>query len=144
MTREKTKGETTVVTLAQHFVSGRVVSRGVTKDSFTLGASLENLILYMASPNGLDDREGRRRWSQMMLLVAGKKMAGWSEVAKESGVVPAAEVAPYAWAHRFLPQEAKKVSSGDDERGKVPLPWLNLVATGRVTFRWTKCYEDVT
>ena len=79
-----------------------------------------------------------------MLLVAGKKMAGWSEVAKESGPVPAAEVAPYAWTHRFLPHEAKKVSSGGDERGKVPLPWLNLVATGGVTFKWTRFNDRMT
>ena len=77
-----------------------------------------------------------------MLLVAGKKMAGWSEVQKESGLVPAAEVAPYAWTHRFLPQEAARVSGGDDERVKVPLPWLNLVA--RVTFKWTIFHDEIT
>ena len=66
-----------------------------------------------------------------MLLVAGKKMSGWSEVEKESGPVPAAEVAPYTWAHRFLPQQAKKVSGGADARGTVSLPWLHLVARGR-------------
>ena len=72
-----------------------------------------------------------------MLLVAGKKMAGWSEVEKESGFLPAAEVAPYTWAHRFLPQEARKVSVGVNGRGKMSLPWLNLVAGGEdVTFRW--------
>ena len=78
-----------------------------------------------------------------MLLVAGKKMAGWSEVEKERGLVPAAEVAPYTWAHRFLPQEAKKVSSGDDERAKVPLPWLNLVATGGVQFKWIRFHDEI-
>ena len=72
-------------------------------------------------------------------------MAGWSEVEKESGLVPAAEVAPYAWAHRFLPQEAKKVSGGGDERGKVSLPWLSLVATGGVpNFRWTRFDDEMT
>ena len=113
--------------------------RRATKDPFSLGASLVNLILYMASPNGLGDHEGRRSWSLMMLLVTGKKMAGWSGVAKESGLVPAAEVVPYAWAHRFLPQEAKKVSGGADARGKVSLPWLHLVATGEeVPFKWSR------
>merc|ERR1719201_886240 len=144
MGRERTEGDTAIVKLARHFVSGQIISRGVTKDPFSLGASLVNLILYLASPNGLDDREGRRRWCQMMLLVAGKKMAGWSEVAKERGLVPAAEVAPYAWAHRFLPHEAKKVSGGGDERGKVPLPWLNLVATGGVKFKWTRFHDVMT
>merc|ERR1719362_1472119 len=71
-------------------------------------------------------------------------MAGWSDIEKERGLIPAAEVVPYAWAHRFLPHEAKKVPSGDDERGKVPLPWLNLVATGGVTFKWTRCHDGVT
>ena len=79
-----------------------------------------------------------------MLLVAGKKMVGWSEVEKERGIIPAAEMAPYAWAHRFLPQEAAKVSGGDDERGKVPLPWLNLVATARVEFKWIKFHPEIT
>merc|ERR1719506_2817243 len=108
--------DTTVVTLARHFTSGRIISGGVTKDPFSLKTAI-NLILYMASPNGLDDREGRRSWSQMMLLVAGKKMAGWSEVKKESGHVPAAEVAPYTWAHRFLPEEAAKLSAGGNVLG---------------------------
>ena len=79
-----------------------------------------------------------------MLLVAGKKMDGWSEVEKASGPVPAAEVAPYTWAHRFLPHEAKKVSGGGDARDKVPLPWLNLVATGGVTFKWTRFDDEMT
>ena len=118
--------------------------RRATKDPFSLGASLVNLILYMASPNGLGDREGRMRWSQTMLLVAGKKMAGWSEVKKETGLVPAAEVVPHAWAHRFLPQQAKEVSGGADERDKVPLPWLNLVATGSAEFKWSRCADEVT
>ena len=80
-----------------------------------------------------------------MLLVAGKKMAGWSEVEKASGLVPAAEVAPYTWAHRFLPQEAAKMSGGDDERGKVPLPWLNLVARGGhpKKFKWSRSHLNV-
>ena len=83
--RETAAEETTFVKLARHFASGRVISRGVTKGPFALGASLVNLILYMASPNGLGDREGRRRWSQVMLLVAGKKMAGWSDRASVVG-----------------------------------------------------------
>ena len=110
-----------------------------TTDPFSLGASTVHLILYMASPNGLDDLEGRIRWSQMMLLVAGKKMAGWSEVEKETGLLPAAEVTPYAWAHRFLPDEAAKLSSGGDALGKVsPLPWLNLVAKHNQIFTWDR------
>ena len=115
-------------------------------DPFSLGPSLTQLILYMASPNGLDDREGRRRWTRTMLLVTGKKMAEWSEVKKETGLVPAAEVVPYAWAHRFLPQESKKVSGGDDARGKMSLPWLHLVATGEevTEFKWTRCGDEVT
>ena len=77
-----------------------------------------------------------------MLLVAGKKMAGWSEVKKESGSVPAAEVAPYVWAHRFLPQEAAELcaASGDaNALGKSSLPWLHLVASYycAVPFAWS-------
>ena len=74
----------------------------------------------------------------MMLLVAGKKMAGWSEVEKESGLVPAAEVAPYAWAHRFLPQAAAKLTSDDDTTTLFPVstPWLNLVARGEAVLNF--------
>ena len=65
-------------------------------------------------------------------------MAGWSEVEKESGLVPAAEVAPYTWAHRFLPEEAAKLSAGGNVLGKVPLPWLHLVArSNSCEFTWT-------
>ena len=111
--------EDVLVMRAHHFASGQVVARGVTKSPFALGGSIVNLILYMASPNGPDDREGRRRWSQMMLLIAGRKMDGWSEVEKEDGLVPAVEVAPYTWVHRFLPEQAAKVSGGDDVLAKV-------------------------
>ena len=75
-----------------------------------------------------------------MLLVASKKMSGWSDVKKERGLVPAAEVAPYEWAHRFLSQEALKLSSCDDAPGKVSFPWLNLVVRGENSkkFKWNK------
>ena len=138
-------GEAASLRLAHHFASGKIVSRGATKGPFVLGTLAVNLILYMASPNGPDDREGRRRWCQMMLLIAGKKMAQWSEVEKETGLVPAAEVAPYTWARRFLPEEAAKLSSGDDVLAKVPLPWLNLVATKTcLTFTWNRVGTNMT
>ena len=142
--REIFRDETTLVTLTHHFVSGKIVSRGVTKGPFSLGSSIVNLILYMASPNGPDDYKGRWRWSQMMLLVAGKKMAGWSPVEKETGLVSAAELVPYAWVHRFLPQEATKTSRGDDARHKVMLPWLNRVAIPSLKFKWNRCSKHLT
>merc|ERR1711934_1198354 len=41
-------------------------------------------------------------------------------------------------AHRFLPEEAAKLSAGDDVLGKVSLPWLNLVAgSNSCEFTWT-------
>jgi len=137
---DEDEDEGTIVMHARRFTRARIFSRGATKGPFSLGQPMiTNLILYMASPNSLDDHEGRRRWSQMMLLVAGKEMEAWSEVEKETGLVPAAEVAPYAWAHRFLPQEAAKVSGGADASAKVPLPWLNLVARGAVLkWKWNR------
>ena len=79
-----------------------------------------------------------------MLLVVWKKMAGWSEVEKERGPVPAAEVVPYAWSHWFLPQEAAKVSRGDDTRDKVMLPWLHLVSMSVLNFEWSRCHRGIT
>ena len=80
----------------------------------------------------------------MMLFIAGKKMAGWSRVAKESGLVPAAEVVPHAWTHRFLPHEAKRVPGGANAHDKVSLPWLYLVARGSVNFKWGRSSTGVT
>ena len=144
--RELAVDETTIMTITRQFETGQIVSRGVTKGPFGLGTSTANLILYMASPNGWNDFDGRRSWSQMMLLITGRKMDGWSGLEKETGLVSAVEVVPYRWDHRFLPQEAAKVFAGDNELVTVPFPWLNLVVWGGLTpiFKWNRVSKEIT